>query len=278
MGAIIGNLFRALPPFRGKLRLGKLSTSLFLRPSEERIVRLRHGIFLKLPNLIENLSLELFVNGYYEKELVDFLIKNLPPNGQFIDVGANIGAISVFVAKARPDVSIYAFEASALIVQYLQENISINKLSNIQVIHKAVHTDDEKDMDFYSPLDKFGKGSLAPVFTNKKELVRTVRLDRFCKDNLVSPDYIKIDVEGFEYFVIDSLDSILREQRKPVIIFEFVDWAERESTAKYVGAAQSRLLDAGYKIYNFDDFIHGTTQHMESIALTGSLELIGIPI
>jgi len=253
-------------------------TDLFLDPSKERILRLKDGTTFKVPNLIENLSLELFVNGTYERDLVRFLVKNIPQNGVLIDVGANIGAIAVPVAKHRPDINIYSFEASGRMTSYLRSNIELNKLKNVHVINKAVHSVDLMSMDFYSPDDKFGKGSLAPVFTQQKETVQTVRLDTFLKERSITPSYIKIDVEGFEYFVIDSLDGCFKNvNHKPVIIFEFVDWAEKLAPVNEPGAAQARLLQAGYTLFDFDEFCKEIRNPITSAIKTGSRELIGIP-
>ena len=124
---------------------------------------------MELPNLIENLALEIFVNGSYEKDLVDYLVAALPANSSFVDVGANIGAISLFVAKRRPDVTVFSIEASGVLIGYLQRNIALTNVKNVRVVHKAIYSVDEINLDFYAPAEKFGKGSLAPVFTKQKE-------------------------------------------------------------------------------------------------------------
>ena len=272
-----GRVFRRMPAFRGKMRLASIVSKTFLNPEKERVVRLANGLTMKLPNLIENLAQELFVQGSYEKELVDYLVNHLPVDGVFLDVGANIGAISVFLAYQRPDVTVYAFEASANIIRYLKENISINKLDNIRFVHNAVYSEDGLDLYFYSPSGKFGKGSLAPVFTDDKEHVKTVRLDTFCQEKAISPAYIKIDVEGFEYFVIDGMgDYINGSHVMPVIIFEFVAWAEQASSAAFVGAAQTRLIEAGYKLYDFDEYRKGVANPLKDLITAGSRELIAV--
>jgi len=278
MFRLIANFFKSTPSFKGKLRLAKWLTEIFIDPSRERILRLKDGTSFKVPNIVENLSFELFVNGTYEKDLVSFLITKIPKNGVFLDVGANIGAIAIPVAAKRPDISIYSFEASGRLTSYLKENISRNKLKNVHVVNKAVHSVDLMNMDFYSPADKFGKGSLAPVFTQEKETVQTVRLDTFMKEKSITPSYIKIDVEGFEYYVIDSLGSCFKNVgHKPIIIFEFVDWAEKSAPVQEPGAAQARLLQEGYTLFDFDEFCKEIRNPIASAIKTGSRELIGIP-
>jgi hypothetical protein len=153
----------------------------------------------------------------------------------------------------------------------------LNDLKNVIPIHRAVYSVDKISLDFFSPKEKFGKGSLAPVFTEQKESVQTIRLDTFLKRYGIVPACIKIDVEGFEYFVIDSLEGCFQEQIKPTIVFEFVDWAEQASTAEYVGAAQNRLMSAGYQLYDFNEYTRNSQVPFTKMVTTGSRELIGVP-
>lgn len=95
--------------FKGKLRLAKFLITLKNSP---KTFSLPSGLMITVPNLIENVSFELFINGNYEEKYLRLINENIPENGNFIDVGANIGAISVLLAKQRPDINIHAFEAS----------------------------------------------------------------------------------------------------------------------------------------------------------------------
>jgi len=243
--------FQYLPEFKGKLRLAKY---LFKNLSGRREFRTRDGLSFIVPNLIENVSFELFVNGFYERKYLKIISDNLPLNGVFVDVGANIGAISVVLAKHRPDVKIYAFEASREVFWYLQENKRKNSLANLYLFNKAIHTADNLEMQFYSPEDANGKGSFSPVFTDKFEKVITLSLDTFFRDNQIIPDLIKIDVEGYEALVIDSMNIFLNSNEKCKLIFEFVDWAE--SMANYsIGTAQENLLKKNYRLLNIDNDI-----------------------
>ena len=100
----------------------RLSRFFFGKYSKEKTFSVPCGLSFVVPNLIENVSFELFVNGLYEESSLKLIIENLPPNGIFVDVGANIGAISVVLAKLRPDITIYAFEASPSVFKYLEIN------------------------------------------------------------------------------------------------------------------------------------------------------------
>src|SRR6185437_16793203 len=94
----------------GKTRLARLA----LRPFRNcELVRLpdRFGNVLKVPSLEEPISLGLFSSGVYEPDTLRAILNWLPDSGNFVDVGANIGALSLPVARCRPDTRIISIEA-----------------------------------------------------------------------------------------------------------------------------------------------------------------------
>lgn len=247
------SLFRLLKPFKGKLRLSRLfywNKNMLSKPYQ---VKMNCGADIVVKNLIDNIGYNIFINGIYEPELVNHLVENIPQKGCFVDVGANIGAISIPLAYLRPDISIFCIEASPQVFEYLQLNVELNSLKNITLINKAVHMNNYEKLDFFAPGDKFGKGSFSNVFTNDAEKVTTIRLDTLISEFNITPNIIKVDVEGYESFVFESLSGYLNESKiKPTIIFEFVDWCEKIALGeKEIGKAQQILLDQGYKLFEF---------------------------
>ena len=248
----------------------------FINEATELTVR-RKGLTFFLPNLVENISFDLYFEGKYEIDLVNHLVNNIPQNGIFLDIGANIGAISIHVAFSRPDVKVFSFEASPQVFSWLQRNTELNKLENLQIFNKAIHKEDNLTLDFFAPERLFGKGSFSPVFTKVPEWVSTIKLDTFLIENNLAPDFIKVDVEGFEKLVFEGFTEYLKKEKRPVIIFEFVDWAENQSGMFKAGDAQQYLLERGYKLYDFDKFSDRQKQHFNKVWTEGSGELIAIP-
>ena len=249
------SFFSFLPSFKGKIRISRLIYFNNQNLSKPYVLTLNKGVKMAVLNLIENIGYELFINGIYESKLLHHLIRNLPLNGSFIDVGANIGAISVPLAFNRPDLKIYAIEASPHIFKYLEYNKNINNLTNITLINKAIHIEDDLILDFFAPKEKFGKGSFSNVFTNDAEKVVTAKMDSLIALHNIHPDYVKVDVEGYESYVFQSLNEYLNSNKKrPTIIFEFVDWCERIALGESeIGKAQQFLLDKGYRLFEFEN-------------------------
>jgi len=62
-------------------------------------------------------------------------------------------------------------------------------------------------------------------------------------------DFIKIDVEGYEYHVFKGAETTLSRPDAPDILFEFVDWAEEKAAGIAIGDAQRILKSYGYRIF-----------------------------
>ena len=100
----------------------------------------------------------------------------------------------------------------------------------------------------------FGKGSLSPVFTTDDEKIETLTLDSLLiANNLNKVDFIKIDVEGYEYSIFKGGEKVLRSAQAPDILFEFLDWAESSTNIFKPGDAQKLLWEYGYHLYKVDE-------------------------
>lgn len=234
-------IFKLLPAFRGKLRIARFF--IWDKKNEQTFITSK-GIKYSCPNLIETVSFELFINGIYEKDTIEFICNSIPVNGVFVDIGANIGSICIEVAIARPDISVYAFEASPKVFSYLERNKLQNNLQKLFVFNLAIHEHNDIELPFYSRNYYNGQGSFLHLTSEIPEMVKTLRLENFFHAQGLLPDFIKIDVEGYELLVLKSLSNFL-QVNKPVILFEFIAFSE-EAANFDIGAAQNYLLEYGY--------------------------------
>lgn len=263
---ILSNFLQQLPKFKGKLRLGAFLLKITgIQKNKNILLKTTHGNFI-IPGFDENLAKELFVNGYYEQGLVDLLAREIPHQGVFIDVGANIGSISIPLAIKRPDVQVISIEASPWIFKILTKNIAFNSLKNISCLNFAVYKESGLELPIYAPKDKYGKGSLNAIFTNEFELIKTITLDdikmQFCANKI---DFVKIDVEGFELNVFEGSKQVLKID-KPNIIFEFVPWAEELAGFK-LGEAQLYLLNNLYELQQLSNDFVAVAEFTKSISI-----------
>lgn len=252
MYQFIGRVLRSLGHFKGKERLSRLLLKPVIHTWKDIEVTGKWDCRYVLPNIIENVGFDIFTDAVFEEDSIDFIISKLPQNATWLDIGANIGSICIPVCKRRPDVRAIAVEASPRVFGYLEKNHHLNNVSNLEIVNRALADTDDREVSFFSPEGKFGKGSLSDVFTQESETVLTRSVDRLLqlKGN-PSIAFIKIDVEGYEQLVFRGAGQLLSGESAPDILFEFIDWAENAAHGIKAGDAQDFLLGHGYRLYRF---------------------------
>lgn len=162
------------------------------------------------------------------------------------DVGANIGFYSCLLAQqvsARGKV--FAFEPSSATMRYLAANVAINCLDNVTRIQKAVG-DKLGQSELGGSDQSIGEGtaSLKSTQHGYSETVDVDTVDNLSK-TLPIPDFIKIDVEGFELEVIRGARAFLTQQQ-PMIMMEIRTRHQEEQHE-----IEQLLCDVGYVFYEF---------------------------
>lgn len=244
------SLYRQLPMFRGKYRIGYRLFRRHLDKPNPITVKIGKNILYHLPNTIENIGKEIVVKGEYEGGTVRALRKELEGTQKpvFFDVGANIGAILIPLKKRLPAADIHAFEASPHTFKFLLKNCRENDISVANVHNKAVHSSHGRELTFFDSVH-YGKSSLAPVYVDRTITVKSVSLDAYCRENEIACiDLLKVDVQGFELEVFRGMITLLQQKKVKTICFEFEDWAE-EAAGFQSGASQAFLLKNGYQLF-----------------------------
>ena len=245
-------LFQSLPQFKGKNRIARWLLKNTIKEQKDVVLKGHHNLQYKIPNFVEPVGFDILVDGIHEKQTSDFITKQVPLNGVFVDAGANIGSITLPVCRQRSDINVISIEASPRVFSYLDNNIRLNGITNCTPVNKAIDHADGRVVNFYSQHELFGTGSMSAVFTNEPEQVETITIDSLCRQQKVSAiDFIKIDIEGFEYFAFEGAQNTLRSDNAPDILFEFVDWAEKQARGLKPGDAQELLLSFGFDLYEF---------------------------
>ena len=146
------------------------------------------------------------------------------PPRTVLDVGANLGAYSAAVIARYPACSLHAFEPSPVNATHLRERFNGNPLVRIHEVALS-HNDGEASLWADRPgsglaslserrLDHFG------IRLTETVQVRTARLDRFAKHaDIREIDWVKLDVEGHELFVLEGMGSLL--ESIALVQFEF---------------------------------------------------------
>jgi len=145
---------------------------------------------------------------YNNMNLVRLLLSRGIVNS-FIDIGANIGIYSI-IASEIADSVVYAFEPHPFTFTLLKENIERNNRNNVFLYNKAVG-DVNCIVEFTDVPGSSTNRIVHGENGNSVIRVESITLKKFCADNGVTPEMVKIDTEGFEYYVIKGFQDILSE-------------------------------------------------------------------
>lgn len=252
--AVTSGLLRLLPErMPGKTRLVNLAARPFRTLSSPQIAD-KFGNRLTVPSLLEPIALALFGSGVYEAETLAAIMRYLPQDGVFLDVGANIGALALPVASLRPRARIVAVEADPRIAAILRKNAADNARRNVTVVECVAGAETAAVSFYRAPADHFGMGSVGPQFTQAGEELPQRPLDAVLDETGVdSVDVVKLDIEGAEVGALRGLARRLSGTRPPVVIFEFADWAETRIAGQRAGDAQRFLQSLGYRLFAMSD-------------------------
>lgn len=144
-----------------------------------------------------------------------WLLRKLMPHAQVVvDVGANIGVYSGEILKINPNISIHAFEPDPAVCEELQKLplIANNFALGEQAETKTLHLTPRSTHNSFYPGESGARPLSVPVST----------LDTYCAEhNLTHIDFLKVDVEGFEFFVLKGARGLLEKGAIEYVQFEF---------------------------------------------------------
>lgn len=154
---------------------------------------------------------ETWVENVYHIEADDFY-----DTGVFVDIGANIGAVSLYVDslnhdrdETKPEIKVYAVEPEPHNLGFLKQNIADNPTKNITVVENAIWHEEKM-------LQISNRGGNASIFEHPNNAwyteVRAISIETlFRKFGIKEADVMKIDIEGAEYdLLLNTPDSILK--------------------------------------------------------------------
>ena len=151
-----------------------------------------------------------------EPETIEW-INSMPKGSIFYDIGANIGLYTIYAAVDRQCIS-YSFEPHSANFKSVIQNIEANKLIRSYAYPVAINK-------------KFGLSSMSVknlyagvadnVVDSASEIyhgVVSISLDCAVQQNMLpQPDYIKVDVDGFERNVFEGSRQVFRNVKSILI-------------------------------------------------------------
>jgi len=93
-----------------------------------------------------------------------------------VDVGAHVGAVSIYLAKKYPFIKVYAVEPDPLNYRFLKRNIELNGVTNVISVNKAV-SGDGQNRTLYSDPGNSGWATIDRRVASSKGVLRTAQVE-----------------------------------------------------------------------------------------------------
>ncbi len=192
------------------------------KPTKALLIETLYGFNIYIDPVIDNgVEKSIYYTGTYEKGTLDIIQSMLQKGDVFVDVGANIGLMSILAAKSVGDTGkVISFEPNPKTRDVLEQNIAVNTISNIQVSKFAIGNKIEETKIYDRWDSNRGSASLIkPDYETDSYTINTITLNDFFKTNKTKIRMIKLDIEGYELEALKGAKEIL-ETQTPMLIVE----------------------------------------------------------
>lgn len=172
--------------------------------------------------------------------------------GDIIDIGANVGVVSIPLALKFPDRTIHALEPAPTTFATLSKNVALNAVTNVK-LHRVALADVPGVLAFNADPVSRGTARIATADDQYVEEVEATTLDLFvARNGITDVALLKIDVEGFESVVFSGGRETLAKRLPRVIFMEVCASITRSAGFDPAGAAQA-VADAGYTWFDLTE-------------------------
>lgn len=192
-----------------------------------------------------------------------------------IDVGINTGQTLLKIKSLFPQIYYYGFEPNVLCVNYIKNLIKINAFEKTSIIPCGLSNTNEV-VSLYVSNDEEGTDAAGTIIKDFRKLINPA-IQNICvfqfdylkaKLNINKVDVIKIDVEGFELFVLQGMLETIKNDR-PTIICEVLPVYTPENIARLQNQEdiEKILKENNYLIYRIVKGENVTYKHLNKIEI-----------
>lgn len=210
-----------------------IDVGIFIKYKTLNIKKLPDKIMLPYSNTLfvnsgENRGRALLIsNGITQNRLTNFwlkAVKEFKPD-LVIDVGVNYGEC-IFSTIYPSDTKIYGIEANSQLLKYINRSKDVHpNKEQIKIINAIASDKDEEEKLFF--IDKHWSGTSSAAYMPSHNLIEKVPTKSIRIDTLFSWNrpyeavLFKVDVEGYEPFVLKGMTSLVKNSRSILGFIEF---------------------------------------------------------
>ena len=207
-------------------------------------------------DVTQNLDMN-YAYGMFDADELSFLEANYEFGDYFLDIGANMGFYSLFLAKKHPEMKVLAFEPDPYNIAKFRKNVLLNGVNNVAMCEYALSDENgQKDLMLNTGNNRGGNsfvidqyefcGEQSYVNVSCKTLPAALK-----ENNVFHVGIAKLDVEGFEYPILKTFFSQVPKSVYPrAVVLEAFG-----SNIRLVGGSPIELMIANnYELVNHSYF------------------------
>jgi len=200
----------------------------------------------------------------YDAPVAAFLRERVRPGALCFAVGANVGVyVLQFAHWSAPSGQVVAFEPNPEAQAILRKHIEMNRLAERTRVVPAAIGESSGEALFYAVeadgMSRLGEPNQALAGRTRAITVPVVTLDDYCRTENLQPDWLFIDIEGFEIAALSGARELIESRRGELgIIVEMHPnvWNSANTTR---ARAESLIADLG----------------LHAVPLTGQTDCLG---
>lgn len=184
------------------------------------------------------------MGSMYEPDMAAWLAKHVRPGDVCLDVGANVGVYVLQLAHwSGPNGKVIAVEPNPGARTVLEKHVKLNGLTERVAIVPAAVGDAPGSATLFATgaagMSRLGAPNAALEDTASPLAVPVVTLDLLCTSHRISPDWLLIDIEGYEIAALRGARELISRSDKPLgIVVEMHPDVWEESGTGYLEAHQ----------------------------------------
>lgn len=163
---------------------------------------------------------EIFWKGVYEEDILNLFKNNIHEGDVVLDIGANIGEHTLYASQLVGTTGkVYSFEPNTRLADQVRESLKANNSTNTTVYSFGLG-DAKNAKELFVNKNNIGGSSLIDQGRGDPHVTVQIEVGDDVLVDVSKVDFIKIDIEGYEYNALKGLTKII-EKYKPAVILEY---------------------------------------------------------
>jgi FkbM family methyltransferase len=184
----------------------------------------------------------------YDSAVGKFISSRMRPGSVCLDVGANVGVYVLQLARwSGPSGSVIAFEPNPGAREILRQHVVWNGMETQVSIEPQAVSSAKGIVPMFAfeadGMSRLGEPNKRIAARARKIEVPVTTLSDFCEANSIEPDWVVIDIEGFEIQALLGFESFLKCRKRTHIVIEMHPnvWSSAETTVELAQQVIARI-------------------------------------